>query len=156
MIVLIGRCSIPSRGIFSSPSPSIYFLQFLFPLGENKNGAWRWPLASNISFLMYLCSSYPNFAVELLALILDIWEVPGSNLGPETGYPDFSHNSFLTATSVKMNVPWDVASCSLIEIDQRSLLWWWRQWAPLQRSVSAGLHGATSQGTVIFETVYIV
>jgi hypothetical protein len=25
---------------------------------------------------------------EWLALLLRIWEVPGSNLGPETGYPD--------------------------------------------------------------------
>jgi hypothetical protein len=26
--------------------------------------------------------------VECLTLLLRIWEVPGSNLGPETGYPD--------------------------------------------------------------------
>jgi hypothetical protein len=29
----------------------------------------------------------PSVAVEWLALLLCIWEVPGSNLGPETGYP---------------------------------------------------------------------
>jgi hypothetical protein len=29
-----------------------------------------------------------NMAVEWLALLLRIREFPGSNLGPETGYPD--------------------------------------------------------------------
>jgi hypothetical protein len=29
-----------------------------------------------------------NVTVELLALLLRIWEVPGSKLGPKTGYPD--------------------------------------------------------------------
>jgi hypothetical protein len=29
-----------------------------------------------------------NVVVEWLALLLSIWEVPGSNLGLETGYPD--------------------------------------------------------------------
>jgi hypothetical protein len=31
----------------------------------------------------------PNFAVEWLTFLLRIREVPGSNLGPETGYPWF-------------------------------------------------------------------
>jgi hypothetical protein len=30
----------------------------------------------------------PNVVVEWLALLLCIREVPDSNLGPETGYPD--------------------------------------------------------------------
>jgi hypothetical protein len=30
----------------------------------------------------------PNVVVEWLAFLLRIREVPGSNLGPETGYPD--------------------------------------------------------------------
>jgi hypothetical protein len=29
-----------------------------------------------------------NIVVEWLVLLLCIWEVPGSNLGPEIGYPD--------------------------------------------------------------------
>jgi hypothetical protein len=30
----------------------------------------------------------PNIVVEWLAFLLLILEVPGSNLGPETGYPE--------------------------------------------------------------------
>jgi hypothetical protein len=30
----------------------------------------------------------PNVVVEWLALLLGIWKVPSSNLGPETAYPD--------------------------------------------------------------------
>jgi hypothetical protein len=30
----------------------------------------------------------PNVMVEWLTLLFRIREVPGSNLGPETGYPD--------------------------------------------------------------------
>jgi hypothetical protein len=29
----------------------------------------------------------PNAVVEWLTLGVRVWEVPGSNLGPETGYP---------------------------------------------------------------------
>jgi hypothetical protein len=29
-----------------------------------------------------------EFVVEWLTLLLRIWEVPGSNLGQETGYPE--------------------------------------------------------------------
>jgi hypothetical protein len=36
----------------------------------------------NLKFLL------PNFVVEWLTLLLRIREVPRSNLGPETGYPD--------------------------------------------------------------------
>jgi len=30
----------------------------------------------------------PNVVIEWLTILLRIREVPGSNLGPETGYPD--------------------------------------------------------------------
>jgi hypothetical protein len=30
----------------------------------------------------------PNIVAEWVATLLCIWDVPGSNLGPETGYPD--------------------------------------------------------------------
>jgi hypothetical protein len=30
----------------------------------------------------------PNLAIELVALLLRMVEIPGANLGPETGYPD--------------------------------------------------------------------
>jgi hypothetical protein len=32
--------------------------------------------------------------IKLLALLLHIWEVSGSDLGPETGYPDCNFNGF--------------------------------------------------------------
>jgi hypothetical protein len=35
-----------------------------------------------------LIDSIPNIVVEWLTLLLPIWKFPGSNLGPETGYPD--------------------------------------------------------------------
>jgi hypothetical protein len=31
-----------------------------------------------------------NVAIEWLAFFFRVWEAPSSNLGPETGYPDFS------------------------------------------------------------------
>jgi hypothetical protein len=39
---------------------------------------------SEIKYVILL----PNVVVECLTLLLRIWEVPGSNLGPETGCPD--------------------------------------------------------------------
>jgi hypothetical protein len=41
----------------------------------------------------------PNVMVEWLALLLRIREVPGSNLGPETGYPDRFFVVFLSPYS---------------------------------------------------------
>jgi hypothetical protein len=35
-----------------------------------------------------------NVAVELIALLLYIWEFPGLNLGPETGYPNLNFCDF--------------------------------------------------------------
>jgi hypothetical protein len=35
-----------------------------------------------------------NFVVEWLALLLRIREVPASNLGSETGYPDYGFSLF--------------------------------------------------------------
>jgi hypothetical protein len=32
-------------------------------------------------------SNLPNVVFMWLTLLIHIWEVPGSNLGPETGYP---------------------------------------------------------------------
>jgi hypothetical protein len=34
-------------------------------------------------------SETPNVVIEWLTLLLRIWEVPSSNLGSETGYPEF-------------------------------------------------------------------
>jgi hypothetical protein len=41
---------------------------------------------SNSGFIRQL-SEVPNVVVEWLTLLFGIWEVPDSNLGPETGYP---------------------------------------------------------------------
>jgi hypothetical protein len=41
-----------------------------------------------IVYQCYQTSVGPNVIVEWLALVLCIREVPGSNLGTETGYPD--------------------------------------------------------------------
>jgi hypothetical protein len=37
---------------------------------------------------MIFIKDRPNVVVEWLTLLLRIREVPGSNLGPDTGYPD--------------------------------------------------------------------
>jgi hypothetical protein len=37
---------------------------------------------------MYLKNTETNIVAEWLALLLRIWEVPGSNLGSETSYPE--------------------------------------------------------------------
>jgi hypothetical protein len=37
---------------------------------------------------MFTYMNLQNITVEWLALLLCIREVPGSNLGPETGYPE--------------------------------------------------------------------
>jgi hypothetical protein len=53
---------------------------------EQKNGLYR------PTFICYKSSQKrrfsPNVAVQWLALLLRIQEVPGANLGPETDYPD--------------------------------------------------------------------
>jgi hypothetical protein len=36
----------------------------------------------------YSSKAKPNLAAEWLALLLKIREVPGTNLGPQTDYPD--------------------------------------------------------------------
>jgi hypothetical protein len=43
----------------------------------------------------------PNVRAEWLALLLCIWEIPGSNLGPETGYPD----RFFVSISLSRQTP---------------------------------------------------
>jgi hypothetical protein len=45
----------------------------------------------DINVLLFIGLLYvapPNIMVEWLALLLLIWEVPVSYLGPETGYPE--------------------------------------------------------------------
>jgi hypothetical protein len=50
---------------------------------------------------LYLHAQPLNFVVEWLALLLCIREVPGSNLGPETGYPDWGFpQSFQANTEI--------------------------------------------------------
>jgi hypothetical protein len=43
----------------------------------------------------------PNVVVEWLVLLLCIREVPGSNLGPETGYPDWDFSWFFSVPPEK-------------------------------------------------------
>jgi hypothetical protein len=43
-----------------------------------------------------------NIVVQWLTPLVSIWEIPGSNLGPETGYPDWDFRVFLQ--SLQMNV----------------------------------------------------
>jgi hypothetical protein len=38
----------------------------------------------------------PNFVVKWLTFLLHIWEVLGSNLGPETSYPDWTFSYFFS------------------------------------------------------------
>jgi hypothetical protein len=42
----------------------------------------------NFCHLASLLRNTQNTAVNWLTLVLRIWEVPGSNLSPETGYAD--------------------------------------------------------------------
>jgi hypothetical protein len=69
---------------------------------------------------------------------------------------------------MKMIAFWDIAPCSLTEVDwcfraahylhhqgNDSLSWWWRQNAPLKHwSTSTRLHGAVSQKAVRLHTCY--
>jgi hypothetical protein len=43
----------------------------------------------------------PSFAVESSALLLNIWEVPSSNLGQQTGFPECSLLWFSSVTPGK-------------------------------------------------------
>jgi hypothetical protein len=46
----------------------------------------------------------PNVMVKWLTLLLRIWEVPGSSLGPETGYPDESFCGFPQSLQVNSRI----------------------------------------------------
>lgn len=39
-----------------------------------------------MSYITNTTCSEPNFVVALLTLLLRIWDVPGTNLAPDTGY----------------------------------------------------------------------
>jgi hypothetical protein len=74
-------------------------------------------------------------------------------------HEDWMHWSLLWLSAmliIKMAVFWDVAPCSLVDIDRRfrdayCLPWWWRHWAPLKcRWVSTRLHVVTSQKSAVF------
>jgi hypothetical protein len=75
------------------------------------------PLSLIFSCLFLLCLYYfvcfwrtpsqlqvPNIAVEWLTHLFRIREVPGSNLGPDTGYPDWGFSWF---SSVLPGICWD-------------------------------------------------
>jgi hypothetical protein len=49
---------------------------------------------TNVFILVFSIVFVPNVVVEWLTLLLRIWEVLGSNLGPETGYPDLGFSWF--------------------------------------------------------------
>jgi hypothetical protein len=59
---------------------------------------------------------------------------------------------------LKMTAFWDIALCSLIEVDRsfrgvycNEVPWWWMQYAPLKRQCTAArLHSAISQKAIIF------
>jgi hypothetical protein len=61
--------------------------QFKGYAGLITGGRLRRLLSSRTQFVPYTPSLKPNSEVEWLTLLLCIREVPGSNLGPETGYP---------------------------------------------------------------------
>jgi hypothetical protein len=47
----------------------------------------------------------PEVVVECLTLMLRIWEVPGSDLGLETGYPDEGFRDFPQSLQANGIVP---------------------------------------------------
>jgi hypothetical protein len=108
----------PDRLLRPTQPPVQWVLGFLSP-GQSAAGAWRWPLTPYLVQRSRMSRSYTssppqmppwcvagqlcfdfqtstNIVVKWLTLLLHNQEVPGSNIGSETGYPDWGISWFFS------------------------------------------------------------
>jgi hypothetical protein len=70
----------------------------------NPEDQHRHPLCQNYMAISSALIIRPNVVVEWLTLLLRILEVPGSYLGPETGYPDCVFRGFLQSLQANAGI----------------------------------------------------
>jgi hypothetical protein len=75
------------------PAEKRFLKLFLSALPDSKGISTQIHIHSFIEFRSKT-EDWPNVMVEWLALLLRILEVPGSNLGPETGHSDWGFSWF--------------------------------------------------------------